>query len=310
MRGIWLGTETVSFSRRTLLHGVSKWVRKYVASLGERRRACRGLVLWPERKNQWEELRWGYNIRMDFQEIWGRRGLGWYFSRLRQVASFCEHVDDISSFTKFGEFFNWLRNGLFSRRTLLHVFRWILTNKVYWMSAKDKQIPDGSLAVTHVAKFWFFRSLICFLVLIAVDRNCDYVAFLFFRAKHHVSLCWIIRRIKQITKRSGQTNKQKELKGCTVAVDVATQQPSSFCWSYSCLLKRRPNNCHTQSRPLWASCWPSFRNFLQISLHFKIFRSQLFRILGVQASNPATAYPDWGTSCYSSAVQGKYQDDI
>jgi hypothetical protein len=174
------------------------------------------------------------------------------------------------------------------------------------MAAKDKQIPDGSLAVTHVDKFWFFRSLICFLVLIAVDRNGDYVAFLFFRPKHHVSLCWIIRRIKQITKRSRQTNKQKELKGCAVAVDVATQQPSSFCWSYSCLLKYRPNNnCHTHSRPLWGSCWPSFHNFLEISLHFKLFRSQLFRIWGVQASNPATAYPDWGTSWFSSAVPSK-----
>jgi hypothetical protein len=78
------------------------------------------------------------------------------------------------------------------------------------MAAKDKQVPDGSLVVTHVAKFLFFRSLICLLVLIAVGRNGDCVVFLSFRPRCRVSLCWIIRRIKQITKTSGQTNKQKK----------------------------------------------------------------------------------------------------
>ena len=40
----------------------------HVASMGDRRRACRGLVWKPERKNHWEELRWDDNIRMDLQE--------------------------------------------------------------------------------------------------------------------------------------------------------------------------------------------------------------------------------------------------
>jgi len=37
----------------------------FVAIMGDRRRAYRGLVWKPERKNHWEELRWGDNFRID-----------------------------------------------------------------------------------------------------------------------------------------------------------------------------------------------------------------------------------------------------